>query len=111
MVASRDSSKDIHKDRLHVWVTADNLERGCHGFHVCSTTNIKKVCRRTTQQAKQVHCGHGKASTIDHARNIAVKLNVVQVEFLSLDLNRILLRQVPLVMDRFLPECGIVIEA
>ena len=49
--------------------------------------HIKKISRGGTVCGDDVHGGHGESSSIDHAANVAVKADVVEVPLVSSDLH------------------------
>ena len=61
-------------------------------------------------QLDDVHSGHGETSTVDHAADVAVQGDVVQLELGGLDFLRVLLRPVTQREQIFLTELGVVVE-
>ena len=57
-----------------------------------------------------IHGSHGEASPVDHAPNVAIHANIVQLKLGGCHLARVLLGGVPVTKDVLLSERGIVIE-
>mmetsp|Transcript_34002 Transcript_34002/g.87180 ORF Transcript_34002/g.87180 Transcript_34002/m.87180 type:complete len:447 (-) Transcript_34002:25-1365(-) len=110
-VAAHDAAEDVDEDGLHVGVALDDLEGGRARLLVGRAADIQEVGRGAAQERQQIHGGHSQASTVDHARDAAVQLDVIQVKLLGLDLLRVLLGQVTLLVDGLLAERGVVVEA
>ena len=92
-------------------VRCDNLERRLDLLGGGTTSDVQEVGGLATIQADDVHGGHGQPSSVDHAPDVAVQTNVVEIPLSSLHLPRILLRQIPLLEYVVLPEFGVIVEA
>lgn len=105
-------TKNIDEDGLHFGVCRKDLEslhdlnrfpsasgtkRACadhtkhqasqsHLFLRCIAPNIQEVGRCTTMELDNVHCGHCQPCTINHASNLAIKTNVVEIKLGCCDL-------------------------
>ena len=97
-VAVHDATKNIHKDRLDVWILEDDLESCSDLFFCCAATDIKEVCRVAAVMLDGIHCRHGQAGTVDETGDVAVETDVIEIVFRRFDFARILramLRQAP----------------
>mmetsp|Transcript_24764 Transcript_24764/g.53959 ORF Transcript_24764/g.53959 Transcript_24764/m.53959 type:complete len:310 (+) Transcript_24764:74-1003(+) len=110
VVATGDAAEDVHEDGLHIRVSHDDLECHGHGLHCRGTTDVQEVGGASTQNAQEVHGGHGKPSAVHHARHVAVQFDVVEIILLGLYFNGILLAHISLFMDLLLPVGRVVIE-
>merc|ERR1719370_2715402 len=63
-----------------------------------------------TMQLDDVHGGHGKPSAVNHAADIAVQGDVVQVVVGGLNFPGVLLAPIPLVKHSLLSEVGVVVK-
>ena len=57
-----------------------------------------------------IHSGHGEPGPVDHAADVSVQGDVVEVVVGGLHLPGVFLAPVPLVEDALLPEVGVVVE-
>ena len=93
-VAVHDATKNIHKDRLDVWILEDDLESCSDLFFCCAATDIKEVCRVAAVMLDRIHCRHGQAGTVDETGDVAVELDVVEIKLAGLNLQLGLLIEV-----------------
>ncbi len=77
-ITFHDTSENVNEDSLYLGMLTENLKCCLHLFSICTATDIEEVCRLATLELNNIHCGHGKASSIYHASNVAVKGNVVE---------------------------------
>ena len=80
--------------------------RGCG-----SSADVEKVCWRSAVKLDDVHGGHGQSGAVDHAADVAVERDVVEVVSGGLDLALVLLGPVSLIEYFLLSEIGVVVEA
>ena len=80
-VALHDTSEDVYKNGLNLWVLAQNLEGGLDLLGVGTTTDVEEVGSFASVQGDDVHSGHGETRTVDHAADVAVKSDVVETSF------------------------------
>jgi len=66
---------------------------------------------RTSLELDDVHGGHGQTSAVDQAADVAVQLNVVEVELAGGHLSGVLLAFVSERKDLLLSEFGVVVKA
>src|SRR6185503_10226038 len=74
LVHTGDAAEDIEHHRLDVRVGEDDLERGLNFVLARATANVEEVGRLATVELDHVHGGHGQASPVDHAADVAVEL-------------------------------------
>lgn len=73
-------------------------------------TNIKEVGGSASLGLDQIHSSHGKSSTVNHAANVTIEGNVIEVMSLSLNLLPVFLGEVLAHEDLFLSVSSIVID-
>jgi hypothetical protein len=78
-VTAHDAAEDVHEDALHVRVRRDDLERLCDLLLRGATAHVEEVRGLRAVELDDVHRGHGKARAVDHAADLAVQRDVVQV--------------------------------
>ena len=78
---------------------------------VGAAADVEEVGRRRAVQLDDVHRRHGQAGAVDHAADVAVERDVVQVVLGGLQLLRVLLRLVAQLVQLRVAEQGVVVEA
>ena len=111
IVAAQDTAENVHEDRLNLVIIVQQLE----SFNKCLTfgaaADVKEVSGLATVQLDDVHGGHGQASTIDKAADVAANVNVVQIEVLGMSLAWVILSLVFLLGEVLLAEEGVRIDS
>jgi hypothetical protein len=72
-------------------VGCKDFESGLYLLSVSTASNIEEVAWHTSLQLNNIHSGHGKACTVDHAADVSVERNIVQSYFDSFGLVRVLI--------------------
>src|SRR5690606_23021381 len=93
-VATHDAAEDVDQYGFDTLVLEHDLEGFGDFFRRGAAADIKEVGRLAAKQLDGVHGCHGQARTIDQAANIAVELNVCQVELAGFYFSGILFVQV-----------------
>src|SRR5690606_13183719 len=78
-VAAHDAAEDVNEDRLDLVRGEDQLEGFGHALLGGAAAHVEEVGRRTAFQLDHVHRGHRKTGAVDHAADVAVHGDVVQV--------------------------------
>mmetsp|Transcript_5315 Transcript_5315/g.12407 ORF Transcript_5315/g.12407 Transcript_5315/m.12407 type:complete len:306 (-) Transcript_5315:569-1486(-) len=110
-VAAHDAPKDIDQDGLDGRVLRDDLEGRLDLFGGGGSAHVQKVGGRAAVHRDNVHGGHGQSGAVDHAADLPVQTDVVEVKGGGGDLAGVLLRLVALGEDVLLPKCGVVVES
>ena len=63
----------------HLGVTSDDFESFFHLVGSGATTNVEEVGGAAAMELDDVHGGHGEAGAVDHAPNVTVQGDVVEV--------------------------------
>ena len=93
-VAAHDAAEDVDQDALDLGVGQQQLERRAHALLGGAAADVEEIGRRAAVQLDDVHGRHGQAGAVDHAADVAVQLDVVQLVAAGLDLVRVLLVEV-----------------
>src|SRR5699024_7605078 len=91
-VAAHDATEDIDQNGLDLVVGENQLERLLDALGVGAATDVEKVGRLTARQFDHVHGRHGQTGPVDHASDVAVEGDVVQIVLAGGQLGRIFLR-------------------
>merc|ERR1719397_2503455 len=78
-IASHDASEYVHQQGVHLRISCDDFESFFYLVCSSSTTNIKEVGRAAAMEFNNVHSSHGQTSSVDHAPNVTIQSDVVQV--------------------------------
>src|SRR5581483_5576458 len=84
-VAIHDAAENIHQYSLHIRVAQYDAESGRDLFLARATADIKEVGRTAAEMLDDVHRGHRETGAIDQAGDVAIELDVIQVELTRLD--------------------------
>src|SRR5690606_12544729 len=79
-VAADDATEDVDEDAFDLVAGQDQLERFDHALLVGTAAHVQEVGRLAAVELDHVHRGHGQAGTIDHAADVAVHGDVVDVQ-------------------------------
>src|SRR5262249_52603926 len=109
-VHAQDAAEDVNKDGAHVFVAQQNLEGVANRLGISAATDVKKIGRRAAGVLDDVHGGHGQPGAVDQAGNVAVKLDVIQVELGGLDFQRVFFIDVAQFFQVFVPEKRVVVK-
>ena len=109
-VAAHDAAEDVDQDALHAGVGEQDPEGRGHPLLGGAAAHVQEVGRLAAVVLDDVHGGHGQAGAVDHAADVAVELDVVEVELGGLHLERLLLVEVAQLGDVLVAEQGVVVE-
>src|SRR5690606_28276168 len=98
-VATHDAAEDVDQDGLDAVVLEHDLERFGDLLGRGAAADVQEVGRLAAEQLDGVHGGHGQAGAIDQAADIAVQLDVGQVELAGFDLGGVFFGQVAVLDD------------
>src|SRR5690606_11443096 len=90
-VAAHDATEDVDEDGLEVGVAQHDLEGLGDLLGGRAAADIEEVRGFATEQLDGVHGGHRQARAIDEAADVAIELDVGEVELRRLDLGRVFL--------------------
>mmetsp|Transcript_25050 Transcript_25050/g.48641 ORF Transcript_25050/g.48641 Transcript_25050/m.48641 type:complete len:360 (-) Transcript_25050:338-1417(-) len=110
-VALHDAAEDVDEDGLDAVVGGNDLEGGRDLLALGAAADVEEVGRLPAVGSDDVHRRHREARAVDHASDVAVEADVVEVPLVGSNLARVLLRGVTLREDRRLSEGGVVVEA
>src|SRR5690606_31376666 len=109
-VATHDAAKDVDEDRLHTLVLQHDLEGFGDLLGRGATADVQEVGGLTAEQLDGVHGCHGQAGTVHQAADIAVQLDVGQIELAGFDFSGVFFVQIAIFHDVGVAEQGIGIE-
>src|SRR5690606_7016874 len=109
-VAAHDAAEDVDQDGLDAVVPEHDLEGFGDLFGRGATADVQEVGRLAAEQLDGIHGGHGQAGAVDQAADVAVELDVRQIELAGLDFGGILFIQVAVGNDFGMAEQRIGIE-
>ncbi len=78
-VAAHDAAEDVDEDALHLRVRGDDLERLGDLLLGGAAAHVEEVGRLRAVELDDVHRRHGEARAVDHAADLAVERDVVEV--------------------------------
>src|SRR3954465_4522825 len=110
-VALHDPAEDIHHDTFHVGIAKDDFKSRGDLFFAGTTADVEKVCGLATIMLDDVHGGHRETCAVDKAGDIAIELDIIEVEFAGLDLQGRFLTKIAHGVNFFVTEEGVVIDA
>mmetsp|Transcript_18006 Transcript_18006/g.41354 ORF Transcript_18006/g.41354 Transcript_18006/m.41354 type:complete len:337 (+) Transcript_18006:119-1129(+) len=110
-VALHDPPEYVDEYRLHGRVGRYDLERRLDLVDVRRSSDVEEVGRRAAPQTDDVHRAHRESGPVDHAPDVPVESDVVQVPLPGRDLPGVLLGVIALLEDVPVPELGVVVEA
>ena len=91
VVASEDSTEDVHKDSFDLGVVVEELEGLGQCIALCAATDIKEVSRLTTVELDDIHGGHGETSAVDEAADVTSDVNIIKIKALGVLLTSVIL--------------------
>lgn len=109
-VASHDTTEDVNEDHVDFRVSCDDFEGFLDGVGSGTATDVQEVCGISSMELNDVHGGHGKTSSVDHASDGSIQSNVVQVELSGSDFLGVFLRKIALGEKLLLTELSVVVE-
>ena len=110
-VALHDAAEDIDQNPLHVRIAGDDLERRRHALLGRRAADIEEVRRRPPIELDDVHGGHREAGAVDHAADLAVERDVIELVFRRFDFLGVFLGLVAQRQDVGMAEQRVVVEA
>src|SRR5262249_35637739 len=109
-IALHDAAENIDEDRLDVFISNEELERLGDLFLGGATADVEEVGGFAAVELDDVHRRHGEAGAIDHAGNVAVEANVIEVGLGGFDFAGIFLGDVAVSGDVVVAEEGVVVK-
>src|SRR2546423_104208 len=109
-VAADDAAEDVYEDGAHVLIGQKNSEGRFDSLLRSAAANVEEVRRLAARELDDVHRRHRQPSAVDHARDVAVELDVVEVELRRLYLKRLLFVEVAQRVEVRMTEQGVVVE-
>jgi len=109
-VASQDTTKDVDEDGLHLGVVLQNLQRLDQSGALSAAADVQEVGGLLPVLVDDVHGGHGKASTVYKAADVATDVNIVKVVFLGYSLRGVKGGVVLVLGKLFLAVGGVVVD-
>ena len=109
-VTAEDAAEDIDKDNPDAGITLQELEGGGDHLFRGTATDIEEVGGAPAGGLQEIHRGHGEPGPVDHAADIAVEADVVQVVLGGSQIPRILLGGVAQGLNLLVTEEGVVVE-
>src|ERR1051325_4221052 len=101
-ITAHDAAEDIDQDGAHVLVREQYSEGRFDALLRCAAADIEKVRGLAPGQLDDVHSRHREPRAVDHAGDVAVELDVVEVVLGSLYLKRLFLVEVAQVHKLFM---------
>ena len=109
-VAADDAAEDVHQDRAHVLVRENQIESFGDTLARCAAADVEEVGGRAAVQLDQVHRRHGEAGAVDHAGDVAVERDVVELVLGRSALHFVFLAVVAPLRQLFLTEQRVVLD-
>src|SRR3546814_8636064 len=110
----RDGSSDVcssdREDALDRRIGQNDLESGRYLFLGGAAANVQEVCGESAVQLDDVHCGHGKASAVHHATDVAVQLDISEIIFARFQFHRVFFGLVTQFHQVRMTEHGVAVE-
>lgn len=110
-IATHDSTEDVHKDHVDLRIGGDDLKSFLDRVGSGAATDVQEVCWIPSVELDDVHRGHCKTGTVDHAADGSIESDVVQVKLRGSNFLRIFLREIASREQILLTELCVVIEA
>src|SRR6185437_7332926 len=109
-VAFHDAAEDVDENAFHMRIGDDDLEGRGDLFLAGAAADIEEVRRLAAVKLDDVHRRHGEARAIDHAADLAVELDVGEIELRRLDLHRFLLVEIAQLLNILMTVKRVVVE-
>src|SRR5690606_7475723 len=109
-VAAHDAAKNVDQNGLHALVLEHDLEGFGDFLGRGAAADVQEVGGLAAEQLDGVHGGHGQAGAVDQAADVAVELDVGQIELAGLDFSRVLFVEVAVGDDLGMTEQRVGIE-
>src|SRR5690625_3081717 len=110
-IAAHDATENVDEDAFDVRVREDDLEGRGHPLLGGAATHVEEVGRIAAIELDDVHGRHGQAGAVDHAADVTVELDIVQLVAPGFELHRIFLVFVAQLDDVRMAEQRAVVEA
>ena len=72
------TAKDIHENRRHFRVRRDKVKRLLDSLRCGAAADVEEVGGLAAVELDDVHGGHGKASAVDEAADVAVEFDKIK---------------------------------
>src|SRR5437899_11813870 len=87
-VALHNAAENIHENTLHIFVAENDAECGGDLFFGRAAADIEKIRGAAAIMLNDIHGSHGQAGAVDETGDVAIELDVIEVELAGLDLQR-----------------------
>src|SRR5919109_181530 len=78
-IAADDAAEDIHQNRPHTRVRHQELKSLRDSLGGGAAAYVEKVGRSPPVELNDIHSSHGESCTIDHAADIAVEADIIEI--------------------------------
>src|SRR5690606_5342831 len=109
-IAPYDPAKDVDEDGFDVLIREQDLECLFDTLLRSSAADIKEVRGFAAGEFNDIHGRHREARAVDHTADVAVELDVVEIEVRSFDLELLLCVHVAKLSEILVPEHHVVVE-
>ena len=107
LVASEDSTEDVHEDGFHFGVVVKELEGLGELVTLGAAADVQEVSWFSTILLNNIHGGHGESGAVDKAADISSDVDVVEVVLLGVCFFGVVLGLVFLGEEVFLTESSV----
>jgi len=109
-VAFHDAAEDVDEDGLDFGVGAEDAEGFADLFFFGAAADVEEVGGVSAALFDDVHGGHGEAGAVDHAGDVSIKADVVEIKFPGFDFAGVFFGEVAVGDDLGVAEEGVVVE-
>src|SRR6185437_2993543 len=109
-VAADDAAEDVDQDRTDLGIRKYELECGGHPLTGRPAADVEEVGRLAAVQLDEVHGRHRESRAVDHARDITVQGNVVELMLTGTALHRVFLAGIAQLRKIRMPEYRVGID-
>src|SRR5260370_10043529 len=110
-VAAEDAAENIDEPGFDRGIAHKDAESVLGLFGGGAPANSEKIRGGAASVLDDIHCGHGKTRTVDHAGDAAIELDVVEAVFGSFDFERIFFIEVAEFAKLLVTEKRIVVKS
>src|SRR5438874_6699313 len=109
-VAAQDAAENVDQNRFHLFVRHEDLEGVADLLGIRAAADVQEVRRLPSRQLDDVHRRHRQAGAVHHAADVAVEMDVIEIELRRFDLERILLAEIAQLLDVWMTIERVVVE-
>src|SRR6185437_4582498 len=103
-IAADDAAEDVDQHRANLRIREDELERRGHPLAGRTAADVEEVGRLAAVQLDQIHGRHREARAVDHACDVTVQRDVVELVLAGAALHRIFLGRIAKLCQIRMPE-------